>query len=203
MPCSKQATDTRVTKRQMSIIEEKNLKVIAFSRKQEDWKFWEVKFLARVRYKGFQEILLGTTPIPMDLEKLDLNNADKKAKHEIHRKNELAFEELVLSINASTGDGQVTFQLTCCCCSDNYKNGNATDAWKRLTDKYVPNLMPMKLELKSKFQCSKLQDVSKDPDISISKLESIHVRLSDTKAPILHEDFIIHMLNNLQTTKCR
>jgi len=36
----------------MSLIEEKNLKVIVFSGKQEDWKFWEVKFLVRARCKG-------------------------------------------------------------------------------------------------------------------------------------------------------
>jgi len=40
----------------MSVVEEKNLKVIAFSGKQDDWKFWEIKFLARARRKGFREI---------------------------------------------------------------------------------------------------------------------------------------------------
>jgi len=93
----------------MSIIKGKNLKVIAFSRKLEDWKFWEVKFLARARHKGFQEILLGTIMIPMDSEKFDLDKVDKKEKHEICERNNLAFEELILSINMSTGDGQVTF----------------------------------------------------------------------------------------------
>jgi len=33
------ATDSRTTIDNMSLIEEKNLKVIAFSRKQEEWKF--------------------------------------------------------------------------------------------------------------------------------------------------------------------
>jgi len=73
-------------------------------------------------------------------------------KSKIHDNNKLAFKELVLSIDTSTGDGQVTFQSICCCCNDDYKNGNAVDTWKRLTDKYSPNLAPMKLELKSEFQ---------------------------------------------------
>jgi len=51
-------------------VEEKNLKIIAFSGKQDDWKFWEVKFLTRARRKGFQEILLGTVEIPQDDKKL-------------------------------------------------------------------------------------------------------------------------------------
>jgi len=43
----------------MSLIEEKNLQVIVFSGKQDEWKFWEVKFLTQVGCKGFKEILLG------------------------------------------------------------------------------------------------------------------------------------------------
>ncbi len=70
-----------------------NLKVIAFSGKQDDWKFWEVKFLARARRKGFREILLGKETIPKDNEKFDLNKLDKKAKSEIREKNELAFKD--------------------------------------------------------------------------------------------------------------
>ena len=140
----------------MSLIEEKSLKVIIFSGKQEDWKFWEVKFLARARHKGFREILLGTVKIPKDLEKFDLTVPAEKAQSKIRDKHELAFEEQVLSIDNSEGDGRVAFQAVCCCKSDDYKNGNAADAWKHLTAKYAPNMAPIKLELKSEFQKSKL-----------------------------------------------
>jgi len=114
----------------MSIVEEKNLKVIVFSGKQDDWKFWEVKFLARARRKGFREILLGKETIPKDDKKFDLNDAKEKVKSEIRDKNELAFEELLLSIDTSTGDGRVAFQAICCCKNDDYKNGYVADAWK-------------------------------------------------------------------------
>jgi len=70
----------------MSIIKEKNLKVIAFSGKQEDWKFWEVKFLAKMRHKGFREILLGTVTIPKDSEIFDLTKPTKKAQSDICEK---------------------------------------------------------------------------------------------------------------------
>jgi len=88
----------------------------------------------------------------MDSEKFDLTKADEKEKSKIHDKNKLAFEELVVSIDMSTGDGQVTFQSICCCHSNDYKNSNAADAWKWLTDKYALNLAPMKLEIKTEFQ---------------------------------------------------
>jgi len=47
-----QQTNARLNKKfidKVSIIKEKNLKVIAFSGKQEAWKFWKVKFLASTR----------------------------------------------------------------------------------------------------------------------------------------------------------
>jgi len=143
-----------------------------------------------VRSKGFKEILLGTVPIPKDLEKFDLTKPDEKKKHEICESNELAFEELVLAIDTTKEDGRVAFQLICCCKSSNYKNGNsAADAWKWLTDKYAPNMAPIKLELKSEFQCTKLQDALEDPNVWISNLESICARLADMNADITDKDF--------------
>ena len=78
----------------MSIIKEKNLKVIAFSGKQEDWKFWEVKFLAKMRHKGFREILLGTVTIPKDSEIFDLTKPTKKAQSDICEKMSLLSRSL-------------------------------------------------------------------------------------------------------------
>jgi len=180
----------------MSVVEEKSLKVIAFSGKQDDWKFWEVKFLTRARRKGFREILLGKETIPKDNEKFDLDKPDEKAKSKICEKNELAFEELVFSIDTTGGDGRVAFQAVCCCKNDDYKNGNAADAWARLTAKYAPNIAPIKLELKSEFQQSKW-DVTQDPNVWISDLQSLQAWLKEIKSDISDEDFMIHVLNGL------
>jgi len=131
----------------------------------------------------------------MDSEKFDLSKPDEKAQSEIHKKDKLTFKELVLLINTSKGNGRVMFQLVCCCKGNDYKNRNAVDAWKHLTTKYMPNMALIKLELKSAFQKSELQDASEDPDVWISDLESIHARLKDLNADILDKDFIIHVLN--------
>jgi len=114
----------------MSAIEEKTLKVIVFSGKQEDWKFWEVKFLARARRKGFRELLLGKLTIPKDSDVLDATVPAEKKQIEIREANELAFEELVLSIDTSQPEGRVAFQSICSCRPTDYKNGNAANAWK-------------------------------------------------------------------------
>jgi len=179
----------------MSIVKENNLKVIAFSGKQDDWKFWEVKFLARARRKGFREILLGKETIPKDNEKFDLSKLDEKAMSEIRKKNELTFEELVLLIDMSRGDGHIAFQSFCCCKNNNDKNGNAVDVWAQLMAKYVTNIAPKKLELK--FQQSKLWDVTQDPNYWILDLESIQVWLKEIMSDILDEDVMVHVLNGL------
>ncbi len=64
-------------------------------------------------------------------------------------------------------------------------------------DKYAPNITPIKLELKSEFQQSKLWDASQDPNIWISDLESLQARLKEVKSDISDEDFMIHVLNGL------
>jgi len=131
----------------MSAIEEKALKVIVFSGKQDDWKFWEVKFLACARCKGFRELLLGNMTIPKDSMKLDPNVPAEKKQIEIHEANELAFKELVLSIDTSQPEGRVAFQTICSCMMTDYKNSNATDAWKSLTTKYAPKIAPMRARI--------------------------------------------------------
>jgi len=100
---------------------------------------------------------------------------------------------LVLSIDTSTGDGKVAFQSIFCCHSNDYKNGNAVDARKHLHDKYAPNMVPIKLELKSEFQQTKLQDALEKLDVWTSNLELTHARLADMNAGITDEDFIFIM----------
>jgi len=66
----------------MSLIEEKNLKVVSFSGKQ-DRKYWEIKFLGWARCNdGFREILLGTVSIPKNNKKFDLMKPAEKKNHE-------------------------------------------------------------------------------------------------------------------------
>jgi len=95
----------------MSQVEEKSIKVICFDGQQVNWSYWEEKFLARARRKGFKDVLLGTVPIPQDSEQLDPGTDASKAKKNARDMNKLAYEELVLSSNTSTSPGKVAFQL--------------------------------------------------------------------------------------------
>jgi len=75
------------------------------------------------------EILLGKETICKDNKIFYLSKPDKKTNSKIHKKNELAFKELVLLINMSGGDSCIAFQSVCCCKNNDYKNGNAVDVW--------------------------------------------------------------------------
>jgi len=171
--------------------------VISFSGERAKWSYWEEKFLARARRKGFKEILFGTIPIPKDSETLDLNMEEGKKKKKICELNELAFKELVLSIDTSSSPGKVAFQLVKMCKMVDHVNGDAALAWKRLLDKFAPRLAPTKLELKLEFQQSCLKSADEDLDEWIMNLEGIRSRLQEMNSDVSDEDFCIHVLNNL------
>jgi len=43
---------------------DKAIRIIPFSGKQQDWRMWSKKFLARALMKGYKEVLLGTVQEP-------------------------------------------------------------------------------------------------------------------------------------------
>ena len=123
---------------------EETIRVIRFSGKTEDWPYWEEKFLSRARRKGYKSVLLGKDKVvtDADAQALDLTKPDDKAKSEIRKSNELAFEEMILAIDTSMSKGRVAFKLVKGCKSSDYQDGNAAAAWKKLQDKYVPKSAP-------------------------------------------------------------
>ena len=52
----------------MSKIEERTIRVIEFSGKEDDWKYWSVKSLARADLRGFGELLTGEKKLPTKSE---------------------------------------------------------------------------------------------------------------------------------------
>ena len=48
----------------MSLTDNKAIRAIAFSGKQEEWSVWEAKFLAKANRKGFKKVLLGKKIAP-------------------------------------------------------------------------------------------------------------------------------------------
>jgi len=181
----------------MTDSDDKAIRVISFSSEQADWSYWEEKFLARAKRKGYKGVLLGTVAIPKDADTIDESTTAGKESKKAKDMNELAYEELILSIDTTNSQGKVAFQLVKSCKTTDYANEDSKLAWKRLKDKYAPKVAPKKMELKSEFQRSCLKNVGDDLDEWITNLEGIRSKLKDMGSDISDEDFLIHVLNNL------
>jgi len=59
----------------MTNSDDRAIRVISFSGEQTDWSYWEEKFLARAKRKGYKGVLLGTVAVPKDSDTIDENTA--------------------------------------------------------------------------------------------------------------------------------
>ena len=78
----------------------------------------------------------------------DLSDEDKKKHVKLRKLNEEAYEDLVLAINGETEVGRAVFQLIRGSKSEKFKDGSASEAWKRLVDKFEPKKAPNRLQKK-------------------------------------------------------
>ena len=113
--------------------------------------------------------------------------------------NELAYEDLILSINTSYYVGNVAFKLVKNAKSKDFLEGNCKVAQDRLVSKYAPHTASSLLKLKSEFHNSKLESIDKVPNEWISHLEGLRICMNvfGHKSIVSDEDFMIHVLNNL------
>lgn len=182
--------------------EEKSIRIIEFSGKQGDWDGWSEKFLARAKRKGYKKLLLGTEKVPtqeqIELAETSTSAPDKKII-KLGELNELAYEDIVLSINHTSSAGKVAFSLIKNCKSDEFPEGNCRMAWERLVKKYEPHTAPKLLKLKKELMNMRLDDVSKDPDEWITDLENIRVQINqiDLVSKMSERDLMIHIMNSL------
>ena len=114
----------------MSYSKEESIRVLVFNGKKEDWPAWEEKFLAKATRKAIKTILVDDTiVIPKSDEVLSAEDVEKLA---IRKMNEIAYSELILSIDTTQSGGKVAFSIVKGSKSTDYKDGNANKAWKGL-----------------------------------------------------------------------
>ena len=119
-------------------------KIILFSGKKSDWPVWSEKFLARANRKGYKGILLGEEPMPNNEAESDLmeDEDERKKLCELRKKNQEAYEDLVLSIDGESDIGRVVFQLVKGSKCTEFKDGDASEVWKRFKRKFEPAKAP-------------------------------------------------------------
>ena len=109
-----------------------------------------------------------------------------------------AYTELILSIDVKSSNGKIAFNLIKGCKSKDYPDGNAASAWERLKNKYEPISAPSMVKLEKQFRELSLKK-GQDPEVWITELEDLRVRLEVMDSSISENQFMIHILNNLTT----
>ncbi len=153
---------------------------------------WSRQFLARAQVKGYRSILEGKEAVPAYNEKIDETTSQGKTKLLLRNLNESAYSDLILSM-----EDEVNFALVDEATTKELPDGDAALAWKNLCNKHEPKTSATKVELKLRFNQSKLEDARKDPEEWVTELEILRQKLKVMKSEITDEDMMIHILNNL------
>lgn len=186
----------------MSKIEEKSIRVIKFSRNEEDWKYWSVKIEARADMRGFGELLAGDEKLPTKSEYTAVKattpeTPQSKEKVCLYELGGKAFDELLFSCNTSTDSGKTAVSLiTECKMTENPKD-NPTLAWEKLKARFKASTAPSYIKLHRKYVNSKHQCGS-NPDNWITELEGMRTEMNNVeitgKSNTTATDLIIHIL---------
>jgi hypothetical protein len=176
-------------------------KVVPFSGKKSEWMVWEEKFMARAMRKGYKQFLDGSAPVfpyvnangePMVFEDGEGGDAGRLSRE----MNELGYAELIMSIDTSKPSGKVAFSIVKSSKSFQYPNGHIGEAWRLLKRKYVPATAPTLAKLNRNFYGAALKR-GVDPDVFLTYMEDLRVRMSELGSEMTDDQFILHILNNL------
>ena len=88
-----------------------------------------MKFLGSGKRLGYKKLLLGKEKIPTESKYQQAVTDDNKVTKNPGELNEQAYEDIILSINHTAGEGRVAFSLVKNCVSDEYPEGNCKLAW--------------------------------------------------------------------------
>ena len=172
------------------------IRVIPFYGKGDEWPTWSEKFLAKAKHYGFKDVLLGKVTIPKTDEVFNVESEEGKKKMMTADLNELAYTELILSIDDKTSSGKVAFNLVKACKNKDYVDGNAFMAWERLKNKFEPVSAPSLVKMEKQFRQCALKK-NQDPEIWITELEDLRMKLEELGSSISDNQFMIHILNNM------
>ena len=166
----------------------KSTRVVPFSGKKEDWDMWQIKHVGRSRVRGTYGVLTGTEKVPF----IAAGKAPTASQEEIIELNIIAYNDLLQSCSEA-----ISFNLVRTGVTNECPDGSAAQAWKNLCSKYSPNTVAEKIRLKKELQQLKLEHASDDPDVWLTKLELIRMKLIQFKAGVSDDDLMMHVLNNL------
>jgi hypothetical protein len=111
------------------------------------------------------------------LDLIDEKTEEGKKLLRIVDLNEIAFTELILSIDVSNSNRKIAFGIAKRCRSKDFKDGNAALAWEKWKKKYDPISAPSLAKTERMFRESRLAK-NEDPKLWISNLEDLRIKLA-------------------------
>jgi hypothetical protein len=98
-------------------------------------------------------------------------------------------------IDVKASSGKVAFNIIRACKTKDYPDGNGAIAWERLKNKYEPVSAPSMVKLEKQFKELSLKK-GQDPEVWITELEGLCIKLENMGYCITENQFMIHALNN-------
>lgn len=181
----------------MSDEEEKTTKYYIFYGEAEKYDDWAFVQEARSHVKKYAPILNGTKTLRTVAEMAaETDQAKKDEDEKIVEMNNLAFSNLVLSIDSNKTKGKRARKIVRGTKSADYPNGNAKLAWDKLKEEYEPTTNDDYVSIKADYHNCKLTEKG-DPIVWITQLGEYCDRLEDMGHAVSEEDQFIHIIGNL------
>jgi gag-polypeptide of LTR copia-type len=134
--------------------------------------------------------------IPKADEEFDKDSDMGKKNLNAIELNKVAYTELLLSIDVKTSNSKIAFNIVKGCKSKDHPDGNAAIAWNKVKNNCKQMSAPSMVKLDKQFRDSVLKK-GEDPEVWITQLEDICVRLEDMGSGISERQFMIHILNSV------
>ena len=180
-------------------MDDKSVKIITFSGKKADWKFWSKKFCSYVHIKGGEPVWdAKPEDIPKESEVIDISNDDGKAKAKLKSLNKSMMGLLNLCLSNGTDEEEKAFDIvTLAADSDtDYKLGNFPKIWKCLQEEYEPINVDEIEAMIDKYHNLKLKG-GEDPTIYVARADTMRVRLSAMGITKSDEEHMLHCMRKL------
>jgi hypothetical protein len=163
--------------------------------KKDKWPIWSEKFLSKAKRSRFEDVLLGKMNIPKSDEEIDENTEEGKVLIKNVVLNEMGYTDLILSIDARRINGKVVFSMIKGCKSRDYTDGNSALTWDENKKKFDPVSDASLVNTERGFRQSQLEK-REDPEIWITNLEELHLKLEDMESYMTDSRFMRQVLNS-------
>ena len=179
----------------MSTINEKAIRVVAFSGKSKDYRMWAARFMAAAQVKKYHRCLIEDFSKQVVVKKEGESGGDGGSSQELTEAQIEMVMRAYTDIMLACSD-EVSFGIVFNSKSIVFPEGDAYMAWDRLRQKHEPNSSAYEVMLRKSFHQSRLKK-TEDPDEWIEELDIIRYRLGGLGVQISEEELVLQIIEGL------